>query len=130
MPGVDPDPDPRSVLYSEGWSSSGAGPRTEVQVQPVASEVLPMGNTALTSIAVERAAAARALCSGASGHREKLLLRYDVCLWKFLEYTGYILYSNKSAAKEFQIYDALSYVNGKVTTNICWWLVMLFELIH
>lgn len=41
------------------------------QVLPMASEVLPMGNTTLTSIAVERATAAYVVYSFASAHRGK-----------------------------------------------------------
>lgn len=37
----------------------------------MASEVLPMGNSTLTSIAVERTTAAYDVCSCASAHREK-----------------------------------------------------------
>lgn len=41
------------------------------QVLPMASEVLPMGNSTLTSIAVEGTTAAYVVCSCASAHREK-----------------------------------------------------------
>lgn len=41
------------------------------QVLPMASEVLPMGNTTLTSIAVQRTTAAYVVYSFASPHRGK-----------------------------------------------------------
>lgn len=56
------------------WSSA----TSRAQVLPMASEGLPMGNTTLTSIVVERTTAVVAVvyfCAGA--HRETKLVRYD-----------------------------------------------------
>lgn len=56
-----------------------------VQDLPMASEVLPMGNLTLTSVAMERTAIADIVCSCASTHRENVV-RYNMCSLKFLEF--------------------------------------------
>lgn len=55
----------------QGMESLWSGAMFRAQVLPMASEVLPMGNTTLTSIAVERATAAYVVYSFASAIRGK-----------------------------------------------------------
>lgn len=66
---------------ARNWEASGVVPCSEHRVLPVASEVLPMGNSTLTSIAGERTTAAYTVYSCASSrgetNKQKNLVRFD-----------------------------------------------------
>lgn len=74
---------------ARNWKASGVVPCSEHRVLPVASEVLPMGNSTLTSIAGERTTAAYTVHACASSHRETKkkslsdLMGFSECSWNY-----------------------------------------------
>lgn len=75
----DPDLEIDAETKRQGMECRWSGAMFRAQVLPMASDVLPMGNSTLTSIAVERTTAAYVVYSCASAHREKFV-RCDVLL--------------------------------------------------
>lgn len=75
---------------ARNWKASGVVPCSEHRVLPVASEVLPMGNSTLTSIAGERTTAAYTVYACASSHRETTKKKACQIWWVFLNVPGII----------------------------------------